>query len=421
MWHILIFSRYSVHVLRALSPEEWRASALSRNPCSGRLDGGGGEGGNDTKKIFVGGLSSTLTEDKFLQHFRQYGVVTHTDIRRGFGFVSYSNEDAVERALRETTHEIDGKRMQVERFNPDHGNLNSDSGGRSKGTGYYDHRCGPDANSVSYDGIMDASTYVMQPQTAGGGYPSYGNPRSPYGRHSLGMGYYDPYRGGCGADAGPYDGRIDANWYAMQPQTAGGGYPSYGMPRSSLGVHSGGTGYFDPYLSGSGAYCGSYDGRMDTNRYDMQPQTTGGGYPSYGSSGHGMPSSQDGFGGYARPSGAQGNPSARTGGDAGYGSASLCNTQPLATTSAGSYDGRIETNRHHVPPQTAGVIGCIMLPKASIGGRLISTPGNDVFIPASAFHDVTGYLNRILSDRQGGAPDSNQAGDANESSGNSRA
>lgn len=55
-----------VPVQRALSREEWHASALSRNPRSGRLDGGGGEGGNVTNKSGGEGLRVEMLPTKLL-------------------------------------------------------------------------------------------------------------------------------------------------------------------------------------------------------------------------------------------------------------------------------------------------------------------------------------------------------------------
>ncbi|KAG8658392.1 hypothetical protein MANES_03G143000v8 [Manihot esculenta] len=60
-----------------------------------------------TKKIFVGGIPSSVTEDEFKNFFSKYGkVVEHQIIRdhetnrsRGFGFIIFDNEETVDQML----------------------------------------------------------------------------------------------------------------------------------------------------------------------------------------------------------------------------------------------------------------------------------------------------------------------------------
>jgi heterogeneous nuclear ribonucleoprotein A1/A3 len=76
--------------------------------------------GPKTRKIFVGGIPPSLTEDKLKEHFSSYGkVVEHqimldhgTGRSRGFGFVTFENEDAVERVMSEgRMHDLAGKQV----------------------------------------------------------------------------------------------------------------------------------------------------------------------------------------------------------------------------------------------------------------------------------------------------------------------
>lgn len=54
----------------------------------------------DSKKIFVGGLSSNVTEDHFRDYFQKFGPVEDaivmidrmTNRSRGFGFITFANE-----------------------------------------------------------------------------------------------------------------------------------------------------------------------------------------------------------------------------------------------------------------------------------------------------------------------------------------
>ncbi|PRQ32086.1 putative DAZ-associated protein 1, RNA recognition motif 2 [Rosa chinensis] len=79
-----------------------------------------------TRKIFVGGLASTVTENDFKTYFDQFGTVTdvvvmydhNTQRPRGFGFITYDSEDAVDRVLHKTFHELNGKMVEVKRAVP---------------------------------------------------------------------------------------------------------------------------------------------------------------------------------------------------------------------------------------------------------------------------------------------------------------
>ncbi|RRT63315.1 hypothetical protein B296_00018252 [Ensete ventricosum] len=82
--------------------------------------------GCHTKKIFVGGLSSTITEGDFKKYFDQFGTITdvvvmydhNTQRPRGFGFITYDSEDAVAKALLKTFHELNGEMVEVKRAVP---------------------------------------------------------------------------------------------------------------------------------------------------------------------------------------------------------------------------------------------------------------------------------------------------------------
>ncbi|GFS30450.1 RNA-binding (RRM/RBD/RNP motifs) family protein [Actinidia rufa] len=85
------------------------------SPCPGR-----------TRKIFVGGLPSTITESDFKKYFEQFGTITdvvvmydhNTQRPRGFGFITYDSEDAVDKVLFKTFHELNGKLVEVKRAVP---------------------------------------------------------------------------------------------------------------------------------------------------------------------------------------------------------------------------------------------------------------------------------------------------------------
>lgn len=86
----------------------------------------GSPGPARTKKIFVGGLASSVTESDFKKYFDQFGVITdvvvmydhNTQRPRGFGFITYDSEEVVERVLQKTFHELNGKMVEVKRAVP---------------------------------------------------------------------------------------------------------------------------------------------------------------------------------------------------------------------------------------------------------------------------------------------------------------
>ncbi|KAK6154598.1 hypothetical protein DH2020_008846 [Rehmannia glutinosa] len=94
------------------------------NRNSGSIHGSPGPA--RTKKIFVGGLASTVTESDFKGYFDQFGTITdvvvmydhNTQRPRGFGFITYDSEEAVDKVLVKTFHELNGKMVEVKRAVP---------------------------------------------------------------------------------------------------------------------------------------------------------------------------------------------------------------------------------------------------------------------------------------------------------------
>ncbi|MBA0869245.1 hypothetical protein Goshw_025534 [Gossypium schwendimanii] len=86
----------------------------------------GSPGPARTKKIFVGGLASTVTESDFKRYFEQFGTITdvvvmydhNTQRPRGFGFITYDSEEVVDKVLQRTFHELNGKMVEVKRAVP---------------------------------------------------------------------------------------------------------------------------------------------------------------------------------------------------------------------------------------------------------------------------------------------------------------
>ncbi|GAB2294341.1 hypothetical protein Dimus_028551 [Dionaea muscipula] len=363
----------TVDVKRALSKEEQNTSR------AGNINGGRnfGSGGNPrTKKIFVGGLPATLTEDGFRQYFENYGHVTdvvimydqNTQRPRGFGFISFDNEDAVERVLHKTFHDLNGKQVEVKRALPKDANpgmssrsMGGGAGGGNSGGSYQGYNSSG-SNLNAYDSRMDSKGY-MQSQNAGGAFGPYGGsgygaPAYGYGPAGNGMGYggYGGYGGanpgypGAAAYGNPnvasagYGGGPSSagrsSWNAQNPSgyagvgygnaawaagaAAGGGPVSSQSPNAASGYGNQGYGYGN-YGGNDGSYGsqGGYGGRTGTG---PSPNTPSGGTASgeiqgsggYMGGGYGDANGHSGYGGGAwRPDQAAGNYGTQTSGSHG--------------------------------------------------------------------------------------------------------
>ncbi|KAK3193469.1 hypothetical protein Dsin_024779 [Dipteronia sinensis] len=307
----------TVEAKRALSREE------QHNSRSGNLNSSrGSEGGGNfkTKKIFVGGLPPTLTEDGFRQYFESYGHVTdvvvmydqNTQRPRGFGFITFDSEDAVDRVLHKTFHELMGKRVEVKRALPKDAN----SGGGSRGGGYQGYGASG-VNNSTFDGRMDGNRF-MQPQSTAGGFPSYSGYAAPgygYGAAGAGVGYggyggygiggYGGAGTGFGGPAGAYGnpnagymsaapGALKGSWGNQTPSGYGAsGYDSGSAVSVPTGQSPGGASGYGNQGYGYGNYGGS--GGPYSGGYGAAGERAGSGARGEQGSGYGDSNGNSGY------------------------------------------------------------------------------------------------------------------------------
>lgn len=134
-----------------------------------------------TSKIFVGGVSQDATEQDFKEYFMQYGRVVDATLMidkdtgrpRGFGFVTFDNESAVDATLQGDLR-ILGKPIEVKKAQP-RGNMRDedDGAGRRGGRrGGKDHDRFRDNDRGNFE-VNDNGSNQIQGQNQQGGQTMY--------------------------------------------------------------------------------------------------------------------------------------------------------------------------------------------------------------------------------------------------------
>lgn len=222
-----------------------------------------------TKKLFVGGIPVSFTEDEMKEYFSSYGDIMEHQIMldhktgqsRGFGFVTFVNEDAVDKIFSDgQIHELGGKQVEIKKAEPKRAggdySYNSRSrhgGGSSKSFGGFGR--GAAGYGGGYGGRMGRGYGGRG--GSGGGYSDYGDYSAyggygsagfypGYGGYGYGFGFGGPMYGGAGYGGGSYG----------TPSGYGGGAASYGGGKGYGGGGSGGAGYGGKGYGGGGGYDG---------------------------------------------------------------------------------------------------------------------------------------------------------------------
>lgn len=151
-------------------------------------------------KIFVGGLTTELSDDDIKNYFSQYGNIIEVEMpfdktknqRKGFCFITFDSEQVVNELLKTPKQTIKDKEVDVKKATPKPDAMVGMRGGRmaaggrgaarGRGRGGYG---GQNWNQGAYGG------YGSYGQGYGGGYDGYGGGYDYYGGGYGGYGGYD--------------------------------------------------------------------------------------------------------------------------------------------------------------------------------------------------------------------------------------
>ncbi|XP_028785827.1 heterogeneous nuclear ribonucleoprotein 1 isoform X1 [Neltuma alba] len=236
-----------------------------------------------TKKIFVGGIPSTVTEDEFRDFFTHYGEVKDhqimrdhsTNRSRGFGFITFDSEEAVEDLLSKGNKiEFAGAQVEIKKAEPKKPNPPPASSKRynesrsSFGGGYGDAYDGF-GGGFGVGGYRSGGVYGGR----GGSYGGYGGEFGGYGGYAGAMGPYrgDPTLGYSGRYGGGFSRGYDLGGYGG-PSDSYGGYGGVGSSGSAYGSgydaslgggygSGGGGGVGGSFYGSRGGYGGAGSGR----------------------------------------------------------------------------------------------------------------------------------------------------------------
>ncbi|CAL0298947.1 unnamed protein product [Lupinus luteus] len=244
--------------------------------------GAGGSKDFRTKKIFVGGIPSTVTEDEFRDFFTRYGEVRDhqimrdhsTNRSRGFGFITFDAEEAVDDLLSLGNKiEFAGAQVEIKKAEPKKSNPPPPSSKRyDSRSSYSSGGYGGDAYE-GFGGGFGVGGYRSGAGVYGGRGAAYGGYGGEFGGYGGYAGAVGPYRDPSLGYASRYGGGFSRGY--------GSEFGGYGGPSESYGAYGGAAS--GGASSGAGAYQSGYDAGL------------GGGYGG-GASGGSFYGSRGGYG-----------------------------------------------------------------------------------------------------------------------------
>ncbi|XP_037796238.1 heterogeneous nuclear ribonucleoprotein 27C-like isoform X4 [Penaeus monodon] len=218
-----------VDVVLKSGPHELDGRTIDPKACNPRSMQKQKKNGN-WPKVFLGGLPSNLTETDLRNFFSRYGAVMEVVIMfdqekkksRGFGFLSFETEEAVDRAVAEHFVNINGKQVEIKKAEPRDASKAQEESGQW-GTPP-DNQWGMPVGPPGIPGLNNG----MGPGNMG---PPLGPPLGP---HNSQMG---GHMGTQGMVQGPYH-----QGWGTPPQQQG--YPpqGYGAPQGPQGYQGWGAG-----------------------------------------------------------------------------------------------------------------------------------------------------------------------------------
>ncbi|KAI8793616.1 heterogeneous nuclear ribonucleoprotein 27C [Biomphalaria glabrata] len=303
----------AVDVILATPKHTLDGRNVDAKACSAR--GAGGPSANKartgsnftgrTTKIFVGGLPNDATSDGLKSYFSRFGEVVDVVIMydeektrpRGFGFLTFDTEEAVEAAVKEHFVDYNGKKVECKRAEPRQGGGGGGRGGKTM------HGGANFNGEQNWGGMGDGSNWNQYGYGQQGyGYGNQGYDQSwgqqGYGQYGQGWGQQ-----GYGQQGYGQQGYGQQGWNGQQPngelaEGQGQGYGGYsGAGFNNFGGSQGQQGY------------GGYSGQGFSN------------YGAGNQAGYTQPGNQEGYGnGYqqAQPQGRAPAPSAAQSTTQGY-------------------------------------------------------------------------------------------------------